>query len=195
MRCDEVIRELAVPSEGRDDEALAQHLAQCDDCAGWAARVTGLEELWDATRPAEPSPEAWDRVWSSVSARLHHVENVPHPFKAETVRGSSQARPWRGFAVVGAIGLAQAAAIFLAMALSWSGPAGKAPEAALRTPEIVAESVVDVPEGQNVYIRSEGSEIKVIDVTAVEPANGEDPWFNFLNRAEGEAETTIVATR
>ena len=33
MRCDDVIRELAVPSVGRDEGAPAEHLAQCETCS------------------------------------------------------------------------------------------------------------------------------------------------------------------
>ena len=55
MRCDEVIRELAVPTDDRDSAALAEHLANCPSCAVWAKRDAEFDRLWDATRPAEPS--------------------------------------------------------------------------------------------------------------------------------------------
>ena len=191
MRCDEVIRKLGLPSDGRADRALAEHLAECKDCAGWAERAVKLDRLWDATRPAEPCPEAWDQVWSSVSARLDEAEATVSRIEGKSYRVSAHARPWRGFAVVGVIGLAQAAAILLAMSLSWTGPARKAPSLAPAGPEPVVESVVDVPEGQVVYIRSDGPDVNVIDVTALEAANGEDPWFVFFNRVESAS--TMVA--
>ena len=190
MRCDDVIRELAVPSDGRDDQALATHLSKCDVCAGWAERAAKLDQLWDATRPAEPSPEAWDRVWSSVSARLDVADAPVSGIEGKPLRVSAFSRPWRGLAVVGVIGLAQAAAILLAMSVSWSGPAPKVPLAS-PGPEVLAESVVDVPEGQVVYIRSTGADLKIIDVTDLEAANGEDPWFVFFNRVESAS--TMVA--
>src|SRR5271165_3278380 len=70
MRCDEVIRQMSAAGDVRDEPALAQHLAECEHCALWAERSARLDQLWDATRPADPAPEAWDRVWSSVEARL-----------------------------------------------------------------------------------------------------------------------------
>jgi hypothetical protein len=110
------------------------------------------------------------------------LEDVPRT-------ASSSARAWLRVLVVGTIGLAQAAAIFVAINLSWSGPS------MVSTPYDPPNlnSVVDVPDGQVVYIRSTGPEIDVIDVTAFEASNGEDPWFNFFNRAEGESESAVIA--
>ena len=70
MRCDEVVRELAAPTVDRDRAAMAEHLAACPACAGWARRAEQLDRLWDATRPAEPSPEAWDAVWANIVQAL-----------------------------------------------------------------------------------------------------------------------------
>jgi hypothetical protein len=99
------------------------------------------------------------------------------------------ARFWAGPIVLGALGLAQAAAIFLAVSLCWSGP--RKGTAHYVPPSL--DSVVDVPDGQVLYIRSAGSELELLDVTAFEASNGEDPWFNFLNRAEGESGSAMVA--
>ena len=184
MRCDEVIRKFGLASDGRDDQALARHLAECKDCAHWAERTAKFDQLWDATRPAEPAPEAWDRVWSSVSARLDEADATVLGAGGKPYRVSAFSRSWRGFAVVGVIGLAQAAAILLAMSLSWTGPARKAPVLVPPGPEALAEAVVDVPEGEVLYIRSDKSDLKVIDITALEAANGEDPWFIFFDRME-----------
>ena len=70
MRCDEVIRELAVPTDDRDRSVLDEHLAACPSCRAWNHRAAMLDRLWDATRPAEPSAEAWDSVWSNISQGL-----------------------------------------------------------------------------------------------------------------------------
>ena len=70
MRCDEVIRELAVPTDDRDGTALAEHLAGCPSCVAWARRAALLDRLWEATRPPEPSPEAWDSVWANINQAL-----------------------------------------------------------------------------------------------------------------------------
>ena len=70
MNCDEVIRELAVPTEDRDSRALAEHLSDCATCADWARRADQLDRLWQLTRPADLSTEVWDSVWSRVTASL-----------------------------------------------------------------------------------------------------------------------------
>jgi len=70
MRCDEVIRELAAPTDDRDETLLAAHLAGCSSCADWARRAALLDQLWDATRPSEPSAEAWDTVWANMTRAL-----------------------------------------------------------------------------------------------------------------------------
>src|SRR5438046_10702231 len=70
MRCDAVIRELAVPTDERDSTALAEHVAKCPACAAWAKRSAGLDRLWEATRPPEPSAEVWDVLWSRLARSL-----------------------------------------------------------------------------------------------------------------------------
>ena len=64
MRCDEVIRELAVPTDDRDSAALAEHLASCPSCAGWAKRDAQFDRLWEATRPTNPRPGVGHRLGS-----------------------------------------------------------------------------------------------------------------------------------
>ncbi len=86
--CDEVIRELAVPTDDRDSAALAEHLANCPSCADWAKRDAEFDRLWDATRPVEPSSQAWDAVWSHIASSLD--SSTPVDFKAFT---SSTAAP------------------------------------------------------------------------------------------------------
>ena len=61
------------------------------------------------------------------------------------------------------VGLAQAAALLLAIGLSWHVPV-KVPDA---LPGL-AEEKVEVGEGQKVVIRSEGSKVDVVDLTALE---------------------------
>jgi hypothetical protein len=195
MRCEEVVRELNVPSDGRDERALAQHLAECKACALRADRSARLDRLWDATRPADPGAEAWDRVWSSVTASLDRSGPRRSDAEGMPYRATALVRPWRKLVLVGSVFslTTLAAAVLVATGLSWFAPAHPSHDLVLPGPESVVESVVDVPDGQVVYIRSVGSNVKVIDVTAVEAANGEDPWFNFFNRAEGESGSAMVA--
>jgi hypothetical protein len=206
MRCDEVTRELASPSDSRDDRALAQHLEQCKRCAEWADRASKLDRLWGMTRPVDPGAEAWASAWTSVNAALDSAgsRTTLRPLQArQTVQisGASDTsapragRFWRGLAAVGTIALAQAAAVLLAIGFAWNWPGkpnvstGELAQA--RAPE--TDSEIDVEDGQVPYIRSEGQSLAVLDVAAPELPNGEDPWYVFFGRIES-ARTQIAMT-
>src|SRR5436309_265812 len=133
MRCEDVIRELAAPTGEPDQTAMAQHLAGCPACAAWARRAGQLDALWDAARPPEPAPEAWDSVWATLVRELNALATVEVVSPA-TVRPSPNGRPskvvahpapspsaahrrtWR-LAAIALVGLAQAAAILIALGL------------------------------------------------------------------------------
>ncbi len=137
MHCDEVVRELATPTAAWDRAAMAEHLAACPDCAGWARRAEHLDQLWDATRPAEPSPEAWDSVWASITQALPGAAEPAAAGVQPSRNGSGPrivappapapvaSRP-RGYsrriAAIALVGLAQAAAILVALGLAWQTP-------------------------------------------------------------------------
>ena len=199
MRCDEAMREMTLPGDDRDDPGLAQHLAECQACARWAGHASRFNSLWDATRPADPSNETWDRLWSSVAERLDHpfatAGDAAAPHQAPATRS------WRGLAAFGLVGLAQAAALFLAVNLFWNTtgknvqPLGKAlnPDVAQQTAPSL-DSVVDLEWGQVVLIRSQGpEEVDITDLTLLESANGEDPWYEIFNRFES-ASTDVAMT-
>ncbi len=164
MRCAEVVSELAAPTPGRDRAAMAEHLASCSACAEWARRAGCLDRLWEATRPSEPSAEAWDAVWAQIAGALPcpaasyqdvatacgprpslngsgvkvlaHTATAPAP--APSGAGPRpRARSWR-LAAVALVGLAQAAAILIALGLAWQAP----PDADAPAPErpIVADN-------------------------------------------------------
>jgi len=203
------MRELNLPSDDRDDRALAHHLAECKACARWAEHAARFNLLWDATRPAVPSTESWDRLWSSVTARLDHSGTVtaPHsrldnPFAtvvdAAPQHSSPFTRSWRGLAAIGLVGLAQAAALFLAVNLFWN-TTGKnvRPPTFSEGADVVhrtapsLDSEVDVECGQVLLIRSDGPKVEKIDLALLEASNGEDPWYDLFNRAESDS--TVVA--
>jgi hypothetical protein len=209
MRCDEAMRELNLPSDDRDDRALAHHLAECKVCARWAEHAARFNRLWDATRPVDPSTESWDRLWSSVTARLDHSGPVTaHHSRAEksfatlgdaTPRHLSPVtRSWRGLAAIGLDGLAQAAALLLAVNLFWNttGNHVQPPwfsvgtDVAQRTAPSL-DSEVDVEWGQVLLIRSDGPKVGKIDLALLEASNGEDPWYDLFNRVESAS--TVVA--
>jgi len=137
MQCDEVIRELATPTDNHDSTALAGHIAGCPACAGWANRAVQLDRLWEATRPPEPTPDVWDAVWVRMATSLDPSTSteVGSSFTTRTAastngspvvvklppkgpRHSPRSRPWR-LVAIGLVGLAQAAAILLAVGLAW----------------------------------------------------------------------------
>ena len=107
MRCDELIQEIATPNGRLTRSDMAQHLADCPSCAKWSDSATRLDQVWAATRPLEPSNEAFDSLWSSLST----VSPVPaHPVRLEF----RNRRPlWVS------VGLAQAAAVLI-LALAFS---------------------------------------------------------------------------
>jgi hypothetical protein len=138
MRCEDVIRELAAPTGEPDQAAMAQHLASCSACSGWARRAAQLDALWDATRPPEPASEAWDSVWASIARELdapatvagvaaatarpsrngHSSKVVVHPAPAHP---AAHRRPWR-LTAIAVLGLGQAAAILIALGLVGRSP-------------------------------------------------------------------------
>jgi hypothetical protein len=135
MRCDEVIRELAVPTDDRDVAALSEHLTICGSCARWAKNAGQLDRLWEATRPTEPSPEIWHAVWAQVAYSLdsptrREFETVSVPMTSlngSTARLASpgipqkalaRSRPWN-WTAIGLIGFAQAAAVLVVVGLTW----------------------------------------------------------------------------
>src|SRR5262245_26231407 len=134
MRCDEVIRRLALPNSGEDSRGLLQHLEVCETCARWAERSAKLDRLWDATRPADPSPDVWNKLWSSATTQIDqpatangHGSRVSaaHPALARVLpmpRHDAQvhrSRRWGTLIALAMIGVGQAAALLLAIGLSW----------------------------------------------------------------------------
>ncbi len=205
MRCDEVMRELNLPGDDRDDRALADHLAECEACARWSEHAAAFSRLWAATRPVDPSTDSWDQLWSSVTARLDRLAPVAAPRSRSdhsfspgadsAARHSSRmARPWRGLAAIGLVGLAQAAALLVAVNLYWNpGAKDSSPhaprsstsheEAQQTAPSL--DSVVDVEWGQVILIRSDGpNKVETTDLALLAPSTGEDPWYDFYNRVE-----------
>jgi hypothetical protein len=151
----------------------------------------------------DPPTDSWDRLWSSVTARLDRLAPVTAsrskhsvaPVADSAARHSSPlARPWRGLAAIGLVALAQAAALLVAVNLYWNPGATDArpyapwsstsPEMAQQTAPGL-DSVVDVEWGQVILIRSDGlNEVETTDLALLVPSTGEDPWYDFYNRIE-----------
>ncbi len=209
MRCEEVERELAAPSPGRDRGVMADHLAACPACSAWARDADRLDRLWEATRPAEPSAEAWDAVWSGISAALdgpsaavagpQAVPAFAEPGdRADTRPRSRPARRWR-LGAIALVGLAQAAAILIAIGLAWQ-PTPR-PDDADQPPQVAdnagpssvpAPIRVDRPvrvdaeieESSLVVIHAEANGARVVNATPPEMNTGSDSGLVFFNLME-----------
>jgi hypothetical protein len=115
MNCREFARELATPTDGIDPAELQRHLGDCPRCAAESDAARQLDRLWAATRPAEPSPAAWGRLWDSVTTALDAPATIP-------LAGERPRRRWLGPVIATAL-IAQAAAVILAVGLLVSGQA------------------------------------------------------------------------
>jgi len=224
MYCDEIIRELVVPTDDRDSAAVAEHLANCASCAGWAKRDAQFDRLWNATRPIEPSPQVWDIVWAHIASSLDsstpaELEAVAPPMATLNgsvlhverplglIPASSRARPWN-WAAIGLIGLAQAAAILLAVGWAWhSSRNPQQPEVAtaIHSPALSPDSskgakeigllsvpAVDIEAGQQVVIRIEDSAATVVDVTPDGISYSVDDWYLVFNAVEAIANPVVA---
>jgi hypothetical protein len=237
MRCEDVIRELAAPTGAPDPAAMAQHLAGCSECSGWARRAALLHALWEATRPPEPSPEVWDSVWANISRQLEDPAAVAArtPATAWPSRNSRSSkvlahpapwhpaaprRTWR-LAAITVLGLAQAAAILIALGLVELAPIHDFMDVVPRPPlaqdeipsGLAAPSVVrvavpvrveaDLDEGPAVMIRMDGPAPQVVVVSRPGMAAGIGRWsvaagrrllrIAGLLRAAGIAGWSVVA--
>ena len=220
MRCDEVIRELAVPTDDRDGIVLAEHLAGCPSCAAWARRAALLDQLWDVTRPPEPSPQAWDSVWANITQALQSPSSSRSGTSPKIFAHSGPAptqtanRPrTRRFAGIALMGLASAAAILIAVGLALRV---QHPSQTLKTPEIahnnppspslvpsvirVSQPVVfewDIEEGHTVKFCVDGPAPRVEDVTPPEMAfgirDGTPGDMMMFNAVESFARTVVAS--
>ncbi len=189
MRCEDVIRELAVPMGTADPSALAEHLAGCPRCAAWSERDAKLGRLWEATRP-EPPAGAWDAIWARASEALDRPRTIPIPPRRRVVRRA---------AIVG-IGLAQAAAILIAV-LAWPrpqpgpGPIGVVhvgPPAVIEPVPAPAAGAYEADEGQTLIISADGRGVRDCDLN--EGANSHDRDLAFFNAIESLASFESTAS-
>ncbi len=121
MRCDDATRELASPTGAVPPADLAAHLRSCPGCAGWSRRSGRLDLLLEATRPADPSPARLDALWLEASAALDAGAVARPSLEGRTLAARGRRRWAIGAAIVG---LAQAAALVLAVGLPGPRPDG-----------------------------------------------------------------------
>jgi hypothetical protein len=170
MRCADVIEELAAsatPASG----ALAEHLASCPDCAAWVARDARLTRLWEATRPPEPTSEAWATVWANLTSELATPSAAVMPL--------APIRSWHRW-VPATFGIAQAAAL-LAVAVWLGSQPGP-------TPLAIAKVEIPASDGALVMIETDGTDVKVVSLVVTDASNAVDPGFDMLGKLESMAE-------
>lgn len=176
MHCDEVARELAVPTGDGDPAALAEHLAGCPACAHLARQAEAFDRLWRASRPVGPTDAAWNALWTGVRARL---DAAPVEVETEdlTTMPLAASRPVRRWATA-AFGLAQAAALLLGFGLLLDLP----------RPETSASmATVEIEPGEIVLIRGDGQVRRTNAVSPDAPPNLIDENFTLFNAVEAMA--------
>jgi hypothetical protein len=199
MNCDQVIRELGVPTDERDLVALAEHLSSCRTCAQWAQRAESFNRVWDLTSPQEPSPETWEALWVRVTTALctSGSRNVASPVTAYMgnrpvhSRPSRRGRRWQ-IVAISLIGLAQAAAVLLAVALTL--PVGTKSLPNQVSAGAVAAPVtanLEIDEGHLVIIRWNQERTQVDDRTP-KGSYGFDDWLTVFNMVEGLSKTAVA---
>jgi hypothetical protein len=185
MRCEDLTRELASPTGGASPADIAGHLAACPSCAEWSRRAARFDQIWEATRPPEPSSGAMDALWARASAAL---DEVPSP---ATLRLEGPARRRWGWAKP-AFAVAQAAAVLVA-ALFLLRQAQDAPVASPKLPikaPVAVNVTVDLDQYAIVRLdKDDGLEVEVHE-EAVRAASTSIPYgtqHEFFNEVEGMA--------
>jgi hypothetical protein len=70
MRCEDLTQELACPTGAWTPAEMAGHLADCPSCARWSRQAARFDQIWEETRPLEPSSALLDTLWASASVAL-----------------------------------------------------------------------------------------------------------------------------
>jgi hypothetical protein len=79
MSCEEISRELVVPTGAYEPKALDEHVSACPSCADWLDRSRQFDRLWEASRPVEPSYSTWGRLWAKVTEAADQAQQQTRP--------------------------------------------------------------------------------------------------------------------
>lgn len=191
MRCVDVIRELSAPTADARDSAVADHLSRCPRCAEWAERDARVSQVWDRTRPDEPSADAWEAVWGRICQGLDQAPADVLPMK----RPAPARRAW-----FVALGIAQVAAALFAVLYFTQTRSDPAVQVAQNRQTVVprpslppAQVEVEVPgaeiaEGELVVLRENGGRVQVIELALNGNSTQVDPAYEALNSLEAIAQ-------
>jgi hypothetical protein len=175
MRCSEVIDQLGMSTGGFELKTdVSDHLASCADCAAWAEDDARMLRAWHASRSVEPSVEAWNAVWTRISAGLDAAQR---PRVLTMPEQPAAARRFRPGLVT--LGLAQAAAILVAVVLlPGRHPHEGRPSESLALEIPVVGNQVEFDSGEVAMLRDEaGRWVKVVDRASTR----DDPNSNQLD--------------
>ncbi len=143
MRCDDLIRELASPTGALSPAAMAGHLADCPACARWSNQAARFDQIWEATRPAEPTSAELDALWAKASVALEARPAATAPLRLVP------RQHWLKPTLI----LAQAAAILVAAGFYWQRSIRVEPtqvaQVEVKNPlEVILEPVPETPAPQ-----------------------------------------------
>jgi hypothetical protein len=194
VRCADVARELAVPTGDVDGSVLAEHLASCPRCAALSAQAERLHEVWEITRPHQPTG-GFDALW----ARVRRALDTP-----QRTLSFSEARPHRRRWMIAAAGLAQAAVLLVAVFVLFPRGGGQAPNEERNANTTIAQAApapvtkpsdlpetplprIDIDEGQFMVIRMNDQRVILVSLSSPEPSNRVADDFVMLNDMESMA--------
>ena len=152
-----------------------------------------LARAWDATRPADPSPELLDALWAHASAELDRIAAAPD---APTIP-FDRARPGRRRALAG---LALAAAALVLAGVAWQRPARRvevvvapvvtSPVVAPPAPPVpAARGMVDVEVDKILFVQidDEGHQVRQLAQTPTFPTIPEGTQRDLFDALESAA--------
>ncbi len=149
MNCLQITRELSVPTGSITAAVVADHVSACPDCAAWAERLAQFQQVWTLTRPADPRPAVFDRVWSrSMSAARSQSPAPPTNFSFTARRWATALLAVAAAFVIGWFGLKP-------LVIRDAGPSRgfqPIPGAIVQ----ISLPPVDVPSGETVFIHIGG---------------------------------------
>lgn len=157
-----------------------------------ADREAGIDRLWDASRPIEPTAAAWETLWAGVLDRLDapaEAAPAPAPLRLEPVP-ANRWTSWRHKGRV-ALGLAQAAAILMAAGLllrQVPEPRGRSTDPTAFGPQVVE---VNIDAGQVILIHDQHADRAPLVLaleTSADRVDSVDAQYLMFNALESLAQ-------
>ena len=148
-----------------------------------------LDRVWEATRPADPSPATIDAFWAHASAELDRIEAARGGGTRDVLPIDSR---WSRRRRIGAgILLAQAAALLVGLGLAWLPRQGEpvGPIAVVPLALHPDKPIVDVGAEQTLFVRIDqaGPRYDYLDQPAMLPTMADNTSHDFFNAMEDAA--------